>query len=122
MVVALGSDQAVNQDANRCGIGTRHMNVTRLMWTRLMCSRDRQELEALKSKLSKAGIPSKIRYNPVAAEQGIVPLEIVVDEQDLFRASKVHQGLETAVSWITRLAAPEAAGKPKVLLRVKSRN
>ena len=91
MVLVLGSDQAVNQDANRCSIGTKLMNVTRLM-----CSRDRQELETLKSKLSKAAIPSEIRYNPVAAERGITPFEIVVDERDLFRASKVHQGLETA--------------------------
>jgi hypothetical protein len=97
LVQELGSDQAINQDASRCSIGTKLMNVTRLMWTRLICSRDRQELESLKSKLSRAGIPSEIRYNPVAAERGINPLEIVVDERDLFRASKVHQGLETAV-------------------------
>jgi hypothetical protein len=102
----LGSDQAVNQDANRCSIGTKHMNVTRLMWTKLMCSRDRQELETLKGKLSQAGIPSEIWYNPVTANRGITQLEIVVDERDLFRASSICQGLETAVS------AEDAAGDP----------
>ena len=106
MVLVLGSDQVVNQDVNRCSIGTKHMNVTRLRWTRLMCSRNRQELETLQSKLSKAGIPSEIRYNPVEAKRHITRLEIVVDERDLFRASKVCQGLETAVS------ADDAAGSP----------
>jgi predicted nucleic acid-binding Zn-ribbon protein len=76
------------------------------MWTRLMCSRNRQELETLQSKLSKAGIPSEIRCNSVAANRGIIPLEIVVDERDLFRASKVCQGRETAVS------ADDATGSP----------
>jgi uncharacterized phage infection (PIP) family protein YhgE len=102
----LGSDQAVNQDAKRIIIGTKHMNVTRLMWTRLMSSRNRQETETLQSKLSKAGIVSEIRYNSVEAKRGITRLEIVVDERDLFRASKVCQGLETAAS------ADDAAGSP----------
>ncbi|MGO8928055.1 MAG: hypothetical protein ACLQU3_14380 [Limisphaerales bacterium] len=74
--------------------------------TRLMCSTDRQELETLKSKLFKAGIPSEIRYNPVVAMLGITRLEIFVDERDLLRASKVRQDLETAVS------ADDAAGSP----------
>jgi hypothetical protein len=76
------------------------------MWTRLMCSRNRQETETLQSKLSKAGIVSEIRFNPVEAKRGITRLEIVVDERDLFRASKVCQGLETAAS------ADDAAGSP----------
>jgi len=37
-VLVLGRHQAANQDAERFSIGTKHMNVTRLM-----CSRDRQE-------------------------------------------------------------------------------
>jgi hypothetical protein len=102
----LAATQAVNQDANRCGIGTNHMNATRLMWTGLMCSRNRQKLETLQSRLSKAGIPSEIRFNSVAANGGIVPVEILVDERDLFRASKICQGLETGVS------ANDAAGSP----------
>ena len=106
MVLVLGSDQAANQDANRCSIGTKHMNATRLMWTRLMCSRNRQETETLQSKLSKAGIVSEIRFNPVEAKRGIIRLEIVVDERDLYRASKVCQGFETAAS------AHDAAGSP----------
>ena len=68
------------------------MNVTRLMWTRLMCSRNRQETETLQTKLSKAGIVSEIRYNPVEAKRGAIGFEIVVDERDLFKASKVCQG------------------------------
>ncbi len=101
-----GSDRAVNQDANRCRIGTKHMNATRLVWTRLMCSRSRQETEALQSKLTKAGIVSEIWYDPVEARRGITRLEIVVDERDLYRASKVCQGGETAAS------AYDAAGSP----------
>jgi hypothetical protein len=82
------------------------MNVTRLMWTRLRCSKSRRELETLQTKLTKVGIPSEIRCNSVAAKRGIFPLEIFVVERDLFRASKVCQGPETAVS------ADDAAGSP----------
>jgi hypothetical protein len=74
--------------------------------TRLMCSSDRQELETLRSRLSKAGIPSEIRSNPVVAMLGGTRLEIFVHEIDLLRASKVWQGLETAVK------ADDAAGSP----------
>ncbi len=63
-----------------------------------MCSSDRQEVETLKSKLFKAGIPSEIRGNPLANVLGITRLEVFVDERDLHRASKVRHGLETVVS------------------------
>ena len=106
MVPVLGSDQVVNQDTKHCSIGTKLMNVTRVMWTRLMYSKDQQKIERLQSKLSEAGILSEIRYETVAFGRGIIGLEIVVDERDLFRASKVSQGPETAVS------ADDAAGSP----------
>jgi DNA repair exonuclease SbcCD ATPase subunit len=66
--------------------------------TRLMCSSDRQEVETLKSKLFRAGIPSEIRGNPLANVLGITRLEVFVDERDLHRASKVRHDLETVVS------------------------
>ena len=118
MVLVPGSDPAVNQDAERFRIGTKHMNVTRLMWTRLMCSRNRQETETLQSKLSKAGIVSEIRYDPVEAKRGITRLEIVVDERDLFRASKVCQGLATAAG--ADDAAVNPGGSRKINGFVKS--
>jgi hypothetical protein len=73
---------------------------------RLMCSRDRQKVEALKSELFEAGIRSEIRGNPLGAALGIAMLKIFVDERDFLRATKVEQGLGTVVS------ADDAAGRP----------
>jgi len=61
-----------------------------------MCSKDRQEVEALESKLYRAGIRSEIRSNPLADALGITRLEIYVHERDLHGASKVCQGLAAA--------------------------
>jgi hypothetical protein len=83
-----------------------YMQSADMHMTRLMCSRDRQELEALKSRLSKAGIPSEIRYNPVVAMLGSTQLEVFVHERDLLSASKVCQGFQTAIS------ADDAPGSP----------
>jgi len=71
------------------------MNLTRLSWTRLISSRYRQELEALRSKLSKAGILSEIRDNLVSTRRGMTRFEIVVDERDLFKASKICHHAES---------------------------
>ena len=73
---------------------------------RLMCSNDRQEVETLKRKLFRAGIPSEIRGNPVASVLGITRLEVFIDARDLLRASKVRHALETLVS------ADDPAGIP----------
>ena len=73
---------------------------------RLMCSNDRQEVETLKRKLFRAGIPSEIRGNPVASVLGITRLEVFIDARDLLRASKVRHALETVVS------ADDPAGSP----------
>jgi len=82
-------------------MGTKHMHMTRLM-----CSKDRQEVETLKSKLFRAGIRSEVRSNPIARDLGITRLEVFIDERDLPRASKVRQDLETVVS------PDDAAGSP----------
>jgi predicted nucleic acid-binding Zn-ribbon protein len=74
-------------------MGTKHMHMTRLM-----CSKDRQEVETLKSKLFKAGVRSEVRSNPVARGLGITRLEVFIDERDLLTASKVRQDLETVIS------------------------
>lgn len=66
--------------------------------TRLMCSRDREELEALKSKLFRAGIRSEICSNPVANALGIVRLEINIYDSDFVEASRIHQEFLTARS------------------------
>jgi hypothetical protein len=65
--------------------------------TRLMCSRDRQEVETLKSKLFQAGIPSEIRSNPLACKLGFTQLDVFIDERDLFGAAKIRQNLGTVV-------------------------
>jgi hypothetical protein len=85
--------------SSRCSIQSRHM-VT------LMCSKDRQEVETLKTTLFRAGIRSEIRSNPLAYAMGITRLEIVVQERDLIRASKVRQQLDLVGS------AEDAAGSP----------
>lgn len=63
--------------------------------TRLMCSKERQEVEAVKSELFRAGIRSEIRANPVANALGITRLEVFVHERDLVRAAKVRQGFQS---------------------------
>src|SRR5262245_43013976 len=63
---------------------------------RLMCSTDRQEVEALKTTLFRAGIPSEIQSNALAHAMGINRLEVHVHERDLLRASKVRQKLQSA--------------------------
>jgi hypothetical protein len=73
---------------------------------RLMCSKDRQEVETLKTTLFRAGIRSEIRSNPLASAMGITRLEVVVHERDLLRASKVRQQLEPLAG------AVEAVGSP----------
>jgi hypothetical protein len=74
---------------------------------RLMCSRDRREVETLKSTLFRAGIRSEIRINPLAFEVGVTQLDLFIDERDLFDASKIRQSLETLAG------ADDAPGSPK---------
>ncbi len=59
-----------------------------------MCSKDRNEVEALKSQLFRAGIRSEVRSNPVADALGITRLEIHIYERDFLEASRVHQEFE----------------------------
>ncbi len=60
---------------------------------RLMCSQDRQELEGLESRLSRAGVRFEIRGNPLTAALGITRHELHVEEGDLQVASDICQGL-----------------------------
>jgi hypothetical protein len=73
---------------------------------RLMCSEERQTVEALKSRLFGAGIRSEIRTNRLASDLGISRLEIFVDEQDLPTASKLRQ------DFVSGASADEPAGGP----------
>src|SRR5512133_234482 len=62
---------------------------------RLMCSKDRAEVELVKKHLFKAGIPSEIRSNPLAAALRVTRLELwVQDERDYFRASQLYSGMQ----------------------------
>ena len=56
-----------------------------------MCSKDRKEVEDLKSKLFRAGIRSEISVNPVASALGVMRLEVHIHDADLIRASRIHQ-------------------------------
>jgi hypothetical protein len=61
------------------------------MTTRLMCSRDRKEVEAVKTELFRNGIRSEIRNNPVAEALRVSRVELWLnDECDYFKASKVY--------------------------------
>jgi len=79
--------------------------------TRLMCSKDREEVEALKRKLFRAGIRSEIRSNPIASDLGITRLEVFIEERDLLRASKVRQELGTVVRVDSPVGRPAGGGR-----------
>lgn len=59
---------------------------------RLMCSKDRQGLQELESKLFKAGVRFEIRGNPLTTALGIARFEIHVDDADLAVASNIWRG------------------------------
>jgi len=63
---------------------------------RLMCSKDRQGLKELESKLSKAGVRFEIRGNPLTAALGITRFEMHVDDADLSAASTIWRGCAAA--------------------------
>jgi len=63
--------------------------------TRLMCSKDRTEVEFVRKELFRAGIRSEIRSNPVAAALRVSRLELwVQDERDFLTASKLCDALQ----------------------------
>jgi hypothetical protein len=62
---------------------------------RLMCSRNRTEVEGVKNELLKAGIASETRPLPVADGLGVGGLELwVQNERDFFDASKLYARLQ----------------------------
>src|SRR5206468_2834128 len=62
---------------------------------RLMCSQNRNEVEAVKKELLKAGIPSETRPHPVAEALGVNGLELwIQNERDFFDASKLYARLQ----------------------------
>lgn len=65
---------------------------------RLMCSKDRQGLKELESKLSHAGVRFEIRGNPLTTALGITRFEIHVDDADLAAASNIWRGCLAAES------------------------
>lgn len=89
--------------------------------TRLMCSKDRTEVEFIKKELFRAGIRSEIRSNPVAAALRVNRLELwVQDERDYLTASKLFEALQSRDH--QRQAAVEAApvaALPPAELRAK---
>ena len=66
-----------------------------MMMTRLMCSKERNQVEFVKKELSRAGIRTEIRSNPLAAALRVSRLELwVQDERDFMMASKLYAELE----------------------------
>lgn len=63
--------------------------------TRLMCSRDREQVEFVKRELSRVGIQTEIRSNPLAAALRVSRLELwVPDDRDFKMASQLYAQLE----------------------------
>ncbi len=65
------------------------------MMTRVMISRDRGQVESVKRELSRAGIQTEIRSNPLAAALRVSRVELwVQNERDFTMASKICAELE----------------------------
>ena len=63
--------------------------------TRLMCSKDREQVELVKRELSRVGIQTEIRSNPLAAALRVARLELwVPDERDFPMASQLYAQME----------------------------
>lgn len=66
-----------------------------MMMTRLMCSKDRTQVEFVKRELSRAGILTEIRSNPLAAALRVARLELwVQDERDFATAVRLCAELQ----------------------------
>lgn len=62
---------------------------------RLMCSKERNQVEFVKEELLRAGIPAEIRSNPLAAALRVTRLEVWLrDERDFMVASKLYLKLQ----------------------------
>ena len=62
---------------------------------RLMCSQSRAEIEAVKDELTKAGIATETRNNPMAEALGVNGLELwVQDERDFFNAANLFARMQ----------------------------
>jgi hypothetical protein len=62
-----------------------------LIMTRLMCSKNRSEVESVKRELFRAGIRAQLRSNTLADAMRVNRIELwVEDERDFLKASKVY--------------------------------
>ncbi|HEY5909027.1 MAG TPA: hypothetical protein VJA21_00330 [Verrucomicrobiae bacterium] len=88
--------------------------------TRLMCSKNRTEVESVKKELFRAGIRSEIRSNPLADALRVTRLELwVEDERDLFSASKLYAEMQARASVSTTGRAGASRNEdPKVFFEV----
>jgi len=60
-----------------------------------MCSRNKDEVEAVRNELLKAGIPSEIRPDPISEAMGVSAVELwVQEERNFFDASKLFARIQ----------------------------
>jgi hypothetical protein len=79
--------------------------------TRLMCSKDRKEVESVQEQLlQRAGIRSHIRKNQLAEAFGVPRLELWLElESDFAQASRIYAGINTQS---TEVLPPAAGSAP----------
>jgi chromosome segregation ATPase len=77
---------------------------------RLMCSKNENEVEGVKTELLKAGIPSETRRHPIAEALGVSGVELWVEnEQDFHDASEIYARLQ-----LDRASSQEAPGISRI--------
>lgn len=87
-----------------------------MLCMRLMCTQKEAEVEVLRKELSKAGIASEKRDNPVAKALGVPGFELwVLDERDFCEAARLYDELRTRTAGKNGGATvepPSEASKP----------
>src|SRR5574341_545459 len=79
---------------------------------RLMCSQNQAEVEAVRDELSRAGIVTETRSNPVADALGVSGVELwVQDERDFFDASRLYAQIQGGASGRSGQLAADPQGE-----------
>ena len=85
--------------------------------TRVMISRDRNQVEAVKRELARAGIQTEIRSNPLAAALRVSRVELwVQNERDFTMASKICAELEARFVERPGATGPDIEAEVQVII------
>jgi hypothetical protein len=88
-----------------------------LNMTRVMISRDRGQVESVKRELSRAGIQTEIRSNPLAAALRVSRVELwVQNERDFTMATKICAELEARFGERPGSAGPDIDAEVEVII------